>query len=151
MYKSHGLSVGCTSIHPNYTFLCTMAFVAAPDLEAQPQNCAWSTIPALRSVLSSSRHDDPPSLSSLNRGSAPSRHDDPPLPSTSHLPCPDDPPPAYTPYYPPPPISGSDPSEFATNRRVDGHYLIAIVIAFIMIVALFATAVYFTFFNHSKV
>ncbi|KAI0284584.1 hypothetical protein BGY98DRAFT_930671 [Russula aff. rugulosa BPL654] len=125
-----------------------MAFRAFTDLEAQPQNCAWSTIPALNHGSVLSRHDDPPSLSSLNRGSAPSRHDDPPLPSG--LPCPNDPPPAYTPYYPPPPISGSDPSEFATNRRVDGHYLIAIVIAFIMIVALFATAVYFTFFNHSK-
>jgi hypothetical protein len=136
VYKCHGLSVGNST--PIHTFLCTMAFRAAPDPEAQPQDCAWSTI--------------------LNRGLVLSRHNDPPLPGLpSLLPCPDDPPPAYTATYPPPlpPISGGDPSdpESATNRTVDGpsYSLFAIVIALILVVAFFATAVYFTFFHHSKV
>lgn len=159
MYKSHGSLVGGTFIHPNYTFLCTMdAFRAllsrtcspmavAPDPEAQlqeipappSQDCAWSTIPV----------PVPRPILGLNRGSVLSRHDDSPTPSL--LPCPDDTPPAYT--YPPPipPVSGGDLSEFAANRTVDRHHLFATVIAVILTVALLATAVFFSFFNHGKV
>jgi hypothetical protein len=129
-----------------------MEFRAAPDLEAQPQDCAWSTIPVhvhnRGSVVS--RHDATPNALFLNRGTVLSRHDDTPLPTL--LPYPDEPPPAYT--YPPPvpPISGSDSSgsEPATNRRVDGHHLLrllALVIAFILAIGLFVTALYFTFFK----
>jgi len=107
------------------------------DLEAQPQ-CAWSTIPVPVPILTGL---------TVNRGLVLSRHDDPPTPSL--LPCPDDTPPAYT--YPPPipPISGSDP--ITTRRTVDGHNLYATVIAVVLTVALFATAVFFSFFDHSKV
>ncbi len=75
-----------------------------------------------------------------------------PLPSL--LPSP---PPAYCTYPPIPPIGGSDPGppEAANDRAVDrdGHYLrvIAIVFAVILIIALFAIAVFFTFVNHQKV
>jgi hypothetical protein len=147
-YKSHGLSVRNTPLHPNYPFLYTMdAFRAllghmcsptavASDPEAQlqhgsnrPQHCAWSTI----------------AFPTLNRGSVFSRHDDPPLPSM----LPNDTPPAYT--YPPPlpPISGSDPS--ATDGTLIGHSLYATVVVVMLTLALFATSVYFSFFNHLKV
>lgn len=111
---------------------CTPTAVAS-DPEAQlqhtcahPDNRAWSTI----------------AFPTLNRGSAYSRHDDPPLPSL--LPC-DMPPPAYT--YPPSlPTSESDPS--ASRWTVIDY---ATLVAVMLTVALFATAVYFSFFNHSKV
>jgi hypothetical protein len=108
------------------------------DPEAQPQqleDCARSTIPV----------PFPHPILTLDRGSVlVSRHDDPP----SLLP------PAYTLAYPPiPPISGSDPSgsESAINTTVDGHNLHAIVIAVILTIALLATAVYYSFFNQSRV
>ncbi|KAF8480225.1 hypothetical protein DFH94DRAFT_692565 [Russula ochroleuca] len=110
---------------------------AASDPEAQqqhntslPQYCAWSTI-------------------TFPTGSVFSRHDGPPPPSL----LPDDTPPAYT--YPPPlpPIGGSDPSSI--HGTVDGHRLYATVVAKVVAVMLtvagFAAAMYFTFFNHSKV
>lgn len=137
LYKSHGWSVEGNSIHI-YTFLSTMT-----DLEGQHQptsTCAWSAIAT----------PDPAAIFALSRGTThPSRHDEPPLPSI--LPCPDDMPPAYTVY---PPISGSDPgpSESASNRTVVSHNLrvYATVIGVILTVALFATAVFFQFFDHSN-
>ena len=89
----------------------------------------------------------PEPIPTVNRGMILSRHDDPPMPSL--LPCPTDTPPAYT--YPP--TSGSDPSESTTNRMVVRHNLrsYVTVIAVILIVAVFATAVFFTLVNHSKV
>jgi hypothetical protein len=120
---------------------CSPMPVADPEAQPQPQPqqyCAWSTIPVI-----------PHTLNGPNRGSAVSRHDYPPL--GSRLPCPEDTPPPYSTY--PPLTSRSDPSESATNRTVDGHNyrVYAIVIAIILIIALLATAVYLTFFNHSKV
>jgi hypothetical protein len=82
LYKSHGLSVRSTSIHPNYTLVCTTmdairallintcSPMAVAEPEAQPQqDCARSTIPAPHPILTPY----------LNRGTVLSRHDDPPL------------------------------------------------------------------------
>jgi len=152
--KSHGLSIGNASIHPNFTFPCTFLYAMnafrallghacsptadASDPEAQlqhsnahPQDRAWSTI----------------AFPTLNRGSTTfSRHDDRPPPSL--LPC-HDTPPAYT--YPPPslPISGSDTS--ASRRTEVGYSRYATIAGVMLTVALFATAVYLSFFNHQKV
>jgi hypothetical protein len=139
-YKSHVLSVGRSPI-PIHTFLCTMAFRVASDLEAQPQGSAWSTIPVLNHASAFSRHDDHPLF--LNRATVLSRHDDTPLPTLP--PYSGDPPPEYT--YPPPapPISESDTPEPATNK-VDGHHraiVIARVIAGISVIALLVTASFF--------
>jgi hypothetical protein len=112
------------------------------DPEAQPQqleDCARSTIPV----------PFPHPILTLDRGSVlVSRHDDPP----SLLP--DDLPPAYTLAYPPIlPISGSEPSgsESAINTTADGYNLYATVIAVILTIGLLATAVFFSFFNQSRV
>lgn len=139
-YLSHGSFVG-NLYSP--TFLTMDAFRALPrppmavasDLEAQPphtqsQICAWSAVPTL-----------------IRHGTVPSRHDEPPM----HSIIPDDTPPAYT--YPPPStplfISGSESSDPSASRRTVVGY--APIVAVILTVALFAIAVYFSFFNHSKV
>ena len=144
-YISHGSFVG--SLY-SPTLLTMDAFrtlrgcarppmAVASDPEAQhshsrPQS-AWSTITL--------------AFPTLNRGSVLSRHDAPPMPSM----VPDDTPPAYT--YPPPStpllISGSEPSDPSASRRtVVGC---ATIVAVMLTVALFATAMYLSFFNHSKV
>lgn len=114
------------------------------DLEGQRQptyTCAWSAIAT----------PDPATILALSRRTThPSRHDEPPLPSI--LPCPDDMPPPYT-VTPVPPIGGCDPSESVTNRTVVSHNIrvYTTVIGVILTVALLATAVFFLFFDHSKV
>jgi len=113
-----------------YTYSPT-AVASDPEAQLQqlPTDCARSTI----------------TIPILNRGTVYSRHDDPPrLP-----PRPDDTPPAYT--YPPPtlPVSGSDSS--ATHGTVVGHSLYATVVAVMLTVVLFATALFFSFFYHPKV
>lgn len=108
-----------------------MAVASDPEAQhshSRPQDCAWGTITlAFPTVVS--------------------RHDEPPMPSM----VPDDTPPAYT--YPPPStpllISGSEPSDPSASRRTVVGY--ATIAAVMLTVALFATAVYLSFFNHSKV
>jgi hypothetical protein len=104
------------------------------DPEAQlsaPQYCAWSTTPIQTPILT---------VLTVNPGTG---QDDV---------SPDDAPPAYT-SYPPPPLvpSGSDPSEPAANRMVGGLRLYGTVIGVILTVAFLVTATFFTFFNRSKV
>jgi hypothetical protein len=144
-YKSHGLLVGNTSIHPKYTFLYIMdTFLgracspagAASDPEAQhssesaPQYRAWSTITF--------------PIRGTSLGTAFSRHDEAPLQSI--LPHRDDTPPAYT--YPPPPLPMSG-NEHGTEDRP--HTTALVVCLAVLIVAVFTTAVYLSFFNHHKV
>jgi hypothetical protein len=46
-------------------------------------------------------------------------------------------------------MSGSDSP--ANHETMTGHNLYATAVAVMMIIALFATAIYFSFFHHSKV
>lgn len=101
------------------------------DLEAQrsaPQYSAWSTPPVDIPILT------------VNPGTG-----------QDNVP-PDDAPPAYT-SYPPPPLvpSGSDTSEPTPNRMMDGLRLYATVIGVISMIAFLVTFIFFKFFNRSKV